>query len=370
MGLDDAASRGLQVKQATIKDVARLAGVSQSTVSNALNGRSGKLAQQTAERIRQAIDTLGYTPHGLARQLKQGHANIIGVLVPSVANPFWGEFVRTVEDAALAVNFGVLVGSSDGSRDRERAYAEAMYRQGIRALILASSLLPLDQLGALARRGLFIVTFDRRFHAGDFTGVDCVTVNNAKGAALATQHLLDLGHRRIGFLSGPIGTYNRADRYEGYRTTLAAAGVVPQRSWAWESPGRQAPGAGDAASAELGRAGARDLLSRPEPVTAIVAVNDMYALGAYAGARDCGLKVSRDVSIVGFDDIVLAGLVEPGLSTVRQPVRLMAKAAVDRLVGRLQLGGHAGDLAASDFEPTLVVRTSTGPPARSMTYSS
>lgn len=366
MGLD-AASRGPRIKQATIKDVARLAGVSQSTVSNALNGRSGKLAQETADRIRSAIDTLGYTPHGLARQLKQGHANIIGVLVPSVANPFWGEFVRTVEEAALALSFGVLVGSTDRSRDRERAYAEAMYQQGIRTLILASSLLSLDHLASLARRGLFIVTFDRRFHEGDFANVDCVTVNNAKGAALATQHLLDLGHRRIGFLSGPIGTDNRTDRYEGYRTTLAAAGIVPQRSWAWESSGQQTADFGDAASAELGRAGSRDLLSRPEPVTAIVTVNDMYALGAYAGARDCGLKVGRDVSIVGFDDIVLAGFVEPGLTTVRQPVRLMAKAAVDRLVGRLQRSGHTDDLAASDFEPELVVRASTGPPTGSTT---
>jgi DNA-binding LacI/PurR family transcriptional regulator len=234
----DTGSPAPRVKQATIKDVARLAGVSQSSVSNALNGRSGKLAQETADRIRWAMDTLGYTPHGLARQLKRGHANIIGVLVPSVANPFWGEFVRAVEEAALALNFGVIVGSSDRSRDRERAYAEFMSQQGIRALILATSLLSLEHLASLARRGLFIVTFDRRFHEGDFANVDCVTVNNAKGSALATQHLLDLGHRRIGFLSGPIGTDSRTDRHDGYRTTLAAAGVMPQRSWAWESSGQ------------------------------------------------------------------------------------------------------------------------------------
>jgi len=109
-------------------------------------------------------------------------------------------------------------------------------------------------------------------------------------------------------------------------------------------------------------AGAVELLSRPEPVTAIVAINDMYALGAYAGVRSAGLKVGGDVSIIGFDDIMLAGLVEPGLSTIRQPIRLMAKSAVDLLVGRLHLDTDAGRVARGDFKPELVVRTSTGPP--------
>jgi DNA-binding LacI/PurR family transcriptional regulator len=356
------AARGRAAKRATIKDVARLAGVSQSTVSNALNDRSGKMAQETADRIRSAIDTLGYVPHGAARQLKRGYANIIGVLVPSVANPFWGEFVRAVEEAAFPLDFGVLVGSSERSRERERAYAEAMYQQGIRAVIFASSPVSLEHLAALAGRGLFIVTFDRRFHEGDFANVDCVTVDNAHGSAMATQHLLDLGHRRIGFLSGPIETDSRKDRYDGYRAALAGAGVAPRRAWVWEGPGDGDRDFGDAAAAALGRVGAAELLSRPGPVTAIVAINDMYALGAYAGVRSAGLKVGSDVSVIGFDDIVLADLVEPGLSTIRQPIRLMAKAAVDRLVGRLHPDTGTGHVTTGDFKPELVARASAGPP--------
>jgi DNA-binding LacI/PurR family transcriptional regulator len=356
------ATRGQGVKRATIKDVARLAGVSLSTVSNALNDRSGKMARETADRIQSAIDALGYVPHGPARQLKRGYADIIGVLVPSVANPFWGEFVRAVEEAAFPLDFGVLVGSSDRSRERERAYAEAMYQQGIRAVIFASSPVSLEHLAALAGRGLFIVTFDRRFHEGDFANVDGVTVDNVHGSEMATQHLLGLGHRRIGFLSGPIGTESRKERYDGYRAALAAAGVVPRVAWVWEGPGDGGRDFGDAAAADLGKAGAAELLSRPEPVTAIVAINDMIALGAYAGVRSAGLKVGSDVSIVGFDDIVLAGLVEPGLSTIRQPIRLMAKAAVDRLVGRLHLEADSWRVVPHDFKPELVVRASTGPP--------
>lgn len=354
--------RGQEAKRATIKDVARLAGVSLSTVSNALNDRSGKMAQETADRVHSAIDALGYVPHGAARQLKRGYANIIGVLVPSVANPFWGEFVRAVEEAAFPLDFGVLVGSSDRSRERERAYAESMYQQGIRTVIFASSPVSLEHLGELARRGLFIVTFDRRFHEGDFANVDCVTVDNAYGSAMATQHLLDLGHRRIGFLSGPIETESRKDRHDGYRAALAEAAIAPRPSWLWEGLGDGSGAFGDAAAADLGRAGALELLSRPEPVTAIVAVNDMLALGAFAGVRATGLKVGRDVSIVGFDDIVIAGLVEPGLTTIRQPIRQMAKSAVDLLVDRLHPDADGRRVVPGDFKPELVVRRSTGPP--------
>jgi DNA-binding LacI/PurR family transcriptional regulator len=354
--------RGQEAKRATIKDVARLAGVSLSTVSNALNDRSGKMAQETADRVRSAIDALGYVPHGAARQLKRGYANIIGVLVPSIANPFWGEFVRAVEEAAFPLDFGVLVGSSDRSRERERAYAESMYQQGIRTVIFASSPVSLEHLGELARRGLFIVTFDRRFHEGDFANVDCVTVDNAYGSTMATQHLLDLGHRRIGFLSGPIETESRKDRHDGYRAALAEAAIAPRPSWLWEGLGDGSGAFGDAAAADLGRVGALELLSRPEPVTAIVAVNDMLALGAFAGVRAAGLKVGSDVSIVGFDDIVIAGLVEPGLTTIRQPIRQMAESAVDLLVGRLHPDADGRRVVPGDFKPELVVRGSTGPP--------
>lgn len=359
MGSD---ARRQEAKRATIKDVARLAGVSLSTVSNALNDRSGKMAQATADRIQSAIDALGYVPHGPARQLKRGYANIIGVLVPSVANPFWGEFVRAVEEAAFPLDFGVLVGSSERSRERERAYAEAMYQQGIRTVIFASSPVSLEHLAALAGRGLFIATFDRRFHEGDFANVDCVTVDNVHGSSMATQHLLDLGHRRIGFLSGPIGTESRKERYDGYRAALSAAGIAPQRAWVWEGPDDGGLDFGDSAAADLGKAGAVELLGRPEPVTAIVAINDMIALGAYAGVRSAGLKVGSDMSIVGFDDIVLAGLVDPGLTTIRQPIHLMAKGAVDRLVGRLHPDTDVGGVVQLDFKPELVVRASTGPP--------
>ena len=229
-------------------------GSAEDTVSNALNHRRGRLAKATADRIEEAAKTLRYVPDGLARQLKRGHADMIGLIVPSVANPFWGEFVRAVEEAALRRNFGVLVGSSDRSLERERAYMETMYQRGIRTMVFGSSPVSVDHLAAAAERGLFIVAFDRRLYEGDSARIDSISVDNTRGSAMAVQALLDLGHRRIGFISGPIKTASRKDRFAGYRSTLATAGIKLDRNWVWE--GSKESAFGDPEGAELGRAGA------------------------------------------------------------------------------------------------------------------
>ena len=348
-----------ETRRATIDDVARLAGVSRSTVSNALNQRTGRLGKATADRVESAAKTLGYVPDGLARQLKRGHADMIGLIVPSVANPFWGEFVRAVEEAALRRTFGVLVGSGDRSLQREQAYMETMYQQGIRTMVFGSSPVSVNHLAKAAERGLFIVAFDRRLYKGHSARIDCVSVDNVRGSAMAVKALLELGHRRIGFLSGPIKTASRKDRFAGYRSTLTSAGIEPERSWVWEGAIESA--FGDSEGADLGRAGAYALVTQHDPVTAIVAINDMYALGAYAGVRAAGLRVPEDISIVGFDDIVLANLVDPALTTVRQPVRMMAEAAVERLVVRLR-EGEAGAPLRMEFVPELVMRASAAAP--------
>ena len=185
----------------TIADVAKLAGVSRSTVSNALNGRHQRLSAATSARVQEAFRSLGFVPDEVARQLRRGHAKTIGLLVPSVANPFWGEFVRAIEEAARPLDHSVLAASTDRDPAREQSYTDAMYRQGIRALIFGSSPVSISHLSALVKRNLHILVFDRRFRSGDLDVVDCVSVNNGLGGRLATEALVDLGHSRIGFLS-------------------------------------------------------------------------------------------------------------------------------------------------------------------------
>ena len=340
----------------TIGDVAKLAGVSRSTVSNALNGRHQRLSAATAARVQEAFRALGFVPDEVARQLRRGHAKTIGLLVPSVANPFWGEFVRAIEEAARPFDHSVLAASTDRDPDREQSYTDAMYRQGIRALIFGSSPVSISHLSALVERNLHILVFDRRLRNGDLDVIDCVSVNNGLGGRLATEALLDLGHSRIGFLSGPIKTASRRDRFAGYKRALRAAGIEFDPARVWAGSGKSA--FGDPEAPELGRVGARALLTSGSGITAIVAVNDMYALGAYAGIRSSGLAVPNDVSVIGFDDIALSTLVEPPLSTIRQPVWEMAEAAVERLVACL--ADNAGDEPLrAEFAPELVMREST-----------
>jgi DNA-binding LacI/PurR family transcriptional regulator len=344
-----------------IRDVARLAGTSVSTVSNLLNGRAHRMRPETMARIEEAIEGLGYRPSWAARQLKTGFVPVLGLLVPSVANPFHGALARAVEEAAQARGFQVLLGNSLRDPVRERRYAEEFLRFGIRGIIAGSSPLDLEHFADLVGRGLHIVAFDRRVGDGSRPepAIDSVSVDNDEAGFLATRHLIELGHRRIGYIDGATVTASRRDRLAGYRRALAAAGLPDDPALVAGEPASQ--GYDDTNAAEHGRAGALALLRLPDPPTALVALNDMHAIGACAAVRERGGRIPGDVSVVGIDDIVIGQFVDPPLTTVRQPLDQLAAAAVEQLIGRIH--GAGGDpprhavLAAE-----LVVRGSSAAP--------
>jgi DNA-binding LacI/PurR family transcriptional regulator len=229
----------------------------------------------------------------------------------------------------------------------------------VRGLIFGSSGLSFDHLLQAVRQGLIVVALDRRAQRADEVVSNSVGVDAELGQRIATEHLLRLGHRRIGFLSGPIRTVSRIDRLNGWKAAHAAYGIEPDPSLVWE--GSLISSFGDTEGVELGRAGAIQLLERPDRPTAIVTVNDMYALGAYAGARDVGLRIPDDVSIVGFDDISIADVAQPGLTTIRQPVKMLAQALVTMLIGRLE-GTYRETTPHITVTPELIERESTAPP--------
>ncbi|KGM31728.1 LacI family DNA-binding transcriptional regulator [Inquilinus limosus] len=344
---------------ASILDVARAAGVSASTVSNVLNGRHGRMQAETRARVLQAIEELGYTPNALARQFKSGRNRTIGLIVPSVANPFWGALAHKVERAATALGYKVLICNAERDPQQEARYAETLLSSGVRGVIFSSSPLTFDHIAHLVRRGLVVAAFDRRGQGAEAVVACSVSVDNELGARLAGQHLVGLGHRRIAFLSGPIRTSSRAGRLDGLKAAMARAGLALDPALVWQGAG--IGGYGDTEGPELGRIGIRELLSRDDPPTAVVTVNDMYAMGAYAGARDLGASIPRDVSIVGFDDVDLAAVVHPALTTVRQPLAVMAEASVGALIRVLE-GTDAGQEAHVSAMPQLIVRASTAPP--------
>ncbi|SDS64366.1 LacI family DNA-binding transcriptional regulator [Microlunatus soli] len=340
----------------TIYQVARAAGVSPSTVSNVLNGRDGRMLPETRSRVVRAMQDLGYRPNHAARQLRTGRASAIGLVVPSVANPFWGAFAQRVEAAALTHGQHVLLCNSERDPDRERAYVDELWAEGLRAIVLCTSLPSLDHLADKISAGLRLVAFDRTAQLGDPDQVINISIDNVLGTKMATQHLLDLGHRRIAFISGSLGSINRKERHRGF-VEAAAAAKLGDGAITWAADDDDFA---DLDAAALGRAAVAELLQRPEELrpTAVLTINDMTALGVCAGARTAGLTPGRDLSVIGFDDILLAELAWPPLTTIRQPLDAMATAAVDYL--RADPDG-AVTAPSVLIRPELVTRDSTGP---------
>lgn len=346
---------------AGIQDVAKLAGVSPSTVSNVINGRTGKMRAETRQRVLDAIATLRFTPNSAARQLKSGHNATIGLIIPSAANPFWGTLAHCVEGAARQRGYRLLICNAERDRAVEKSYAETLLASRAMGVILGSSPLDFDHLDDVIARGLKVAAFDRRAADG-VSGLACgVTVDQELGGILAAQHLIGLGHRRIGIVTGPVLTSSRISRVKGFRTAHARAGLPLDENLVWHGGGFAS--FGDMEGAEFGRIGVRELLSRENPPTAVFCGNDLFALGAYAGARDLGFRVPDDLSVVGFDDIALADLVLPPLTTIRQPIAAMAQMVVDRLIRCIE-GGPGGADNFVTIAPHLIVRGSTGPARR------
>jgi DNA-binding LacI/PurR family transcriptional regulator len=346
-----------------IQDVARHAGVSISTVSNALNGRPERMRSETLARIETAIAELKYRPNHAARQLKTGNTPIIGLLVPSIANPAFGRLAREVEIVAQErYGFRLLVGNTYRSLDKEASFVDDLLSHGVRGVIIVSSLANRDHFESATARGLVVVSHDGRAPAGEPPQVDYVSMDNVMAAALATQHLIDHGHTRLAFASASGRTVSRAEKIDGFLATARAAGLARSA----EVLERKAQSAfGDSELSELGRAIAEEIAGRKVRPTGIVALNDMLAIGLAAGLRDAGVAIPGEISIVGMDDLFLSALVSPAISSVRPPVPQMAALMVERIMTRLT----DPSTPAAEFllPPTLVVRQTvaarSAPPA-------
>jgi DNA-binding LacI/PurR family transcriptional regulator len=273
-----------------------------------------------------------------------------------VANPFWGSFARTLEAEALQHGFQVLLCNSERDPVREQAYVAELWASGVRAVVIGTSLPSLAHLQPMLDRGLRLIAFDRERQPDDPLALLSVSVDNRLGSQLVTEHLLSLGHRRIGFISGAIRTVSRQRRLIGYKEALTYAGLPVVDELIWCASGDS--GFGDVDSAQLGQQGMARLLAMPKPPTAVVTINDMYAIGACAAARELGLQVPDDVAVAGFDDIVLAPLFNPPLTTVRQPLEEMSRLVIEAVGDANPDGGaHAVSIV---IPPKLVIRASTG----------
>jgi DNA-binding LacI/PurR family transcriptional regulator len=350
-----------------ISDVARGAGVSPSTVSNFLNGRTERMRLETRERIQQAIAELNYRPNAAARQLKTGRSPFLGLLVPSMGNPMYALIAREIEIfAQQEYGLRVLIGNTHRAPGNESLFIEDLLAYGVRALIVISSSADESHLEAAAARGMVIISYDRRATAGAGTALDHLSVDNHACARLATEHLIGQGHSALAFVTPAARTMSRDEKVRGFLDAAKRAGL--QQSARVFFCG-SADEYGDSMLSQLGRTQGQEFAKTPGRPTGIVAVNDLLALGVIAGCRDAGLQVPADVSVVGMDDIFFADLVEPALTTVHFPVQEIARKMVQRATARLD----DPLLPAQEFifQPTLVARKSAAPamqaPARRRT---
>lgn len=344
---------------ATIQDVARHAAVSVSTVSNVLNGRSDRMRADTLARVEAAIAALGFRPNKLAQQLKTGQTPLIGLLVPSMANPMYGFIAREVEAVAQErFDHRLLIGSTYRDKAKEASFIEDLLAHGVRRVIVISSLADEEHLEAAAARGMVVVSYDRRAAPGPRGPVSHVSADNVEAARLATRHLLSKGHERLGFATVSGMTMSRSDKLAGFRAAADAAGpgITAQ-----VLDGGPLDEYGDSVIADVGRSMGLRLAASADRPTGIVALNDLMALGLMAGLRAGGLQVPHDVSVVGMDGLFLSALANPALTTVELPIHEMAAAMVETVLGA---GAAAGDAGAERlFAPTrLIERESVAPP--------
>lgn len=337
MSIIDGAPRG----RTTITDVARAAGVSVATVSKVINGRYG-VAAATHDRVMQVVNELGYASSLVATSMRRQRTHVIGVLVAAF-EPFALELLRGVSESLMGTPYDVLAyagavsaGSHEGWETRSLSSLGGTLIDG--AIVVTPTV-------ALTGAAVPIVSVDP--HTGT-TGPAIVDIDNRRGGALATEHLLGLGHTRIAHLSGRDDLESARLRADGYREALAAVGIPVDESLVAE---------GGYSPQESAQAAAR-LLDAPERPTAIFAANDVSAIAAMSVARERGIRVPEDLSIVGFDDIPAAVAMDPPLTTVHQPLNEMGHAAVDLLVRMIDHGAPAEHVR---MPSELIVRGSTAP---------
>ena len=353
------ASVDVAADRATIQDVAKAAGVSNTSVSNYMNGRLEKLGLDTRARIAEAVERLGFKPNQAARQLKTGKTKGIALVVPSIVNPFNGQLVFAIEQAAVKAGYAVHLCNTMRDNAVEKRFLENLVGLGVSDLI---TIAPLS-----ARKGFYgpqsdfsVVAIDADRSDLRLPRLDTINFNHEVAIDLAVEHLYDLGHRRIAYVTDPMITYSRRKRLAGFKAAMESRGLQSDLLVELDAD-HGARDIADAEMLEVGRSAAPEVLKLHPRPTAVVAFNDMIALGLLARFRQAGLSVPGDLSLVGIDDVWVSQLSYPALTTVRQPIEAMGVAAVDRIVN--PLAGAVGGGSDTLFLPELTVRETCGEPS-------
>ena len=327
---------------ATIKDVARLAGVSVATVSRVINN-SPKASEASRQSVGAAMETLNYHPNANARALAQQSTETVGLVVGDVSDPFFGAMVKAVEQVAYNTGNFLLIGNGYHSLHKERQAIEQLIRHRCAALVVTAKIIPDDELASLMKQIPGMVLINRILPGFEQR---CVALDDRYGAWLATRHLIQQGHTRIGYLCSNHAISDAEDRLQGYYSALKESNLpCNDRLVTFAEP--------DESGGELAMT---ELLGRGRNFTAVACYNDSMAAGAMGVLNDNGIDVPREISLIGFDDVLISRYVRPRLTTVRYPIITMATQAAELA---LALAEHRPPPEITHlFSPTLVRRHS------------
>lgn len=326
----------------TIIDVAREAGVSYATVSRVVNGKA-HVTSEKRERVLRTMARLGYVANQQARSLAGGRSQVVGLLVPDLGTGYIGEIIRGIDQELEHVQYDLMLYTTHRRRAKETSYVATLSRGLADGMLLVLPRDPGAYLTALRQRGFPYVLIDH--HGVDRTG-PAVGATNWQGGYDATQYLIELGHRRIGFITGTLDLACSTDRLAGYQAALHDAGLPTPPELVQTGDFFQ----------PSGYRGTRELLALPERPTAIFASNDVMAFGVMEAVREHGLRIPHDISIVGFDDVPQAAHVHPPLTTVRQPLEEMGRAATRMLMSLIEKPQQS--LSRIDLPTQLIIRNS------------
>lgn len=331
-------------KHASLIDVARRAKVNISTVSRTIN-QTGKIGSKTRARIFKVMQELGYKPNRVARRLRatDGNSHLLGLIIPNIQNLFFADLARGVEDVASRNNFAVLLCNYDEDEAKERFYLDVMQAESVDGIILPPIHEDDPAVLDVVKRGTPVVCVDRSLRAGN---LDKVEIDNHMGALAAVTHILERGHKRVGIICGPADSSTGRERMRGYKEAHVQAGV-PIKS--------ELVRCGDFKQ-ESGRLLAATLLDLPEPPTALFVCNGLMTVGALEEISARGLKIPREIAIVGFDELPLASVFNPPLTLVRQPAYEVGKCAAELLLKRLEERNRPP--TSLKLLPELIVRKS------------
>lgn len=330
----------------TINDVAIRAGVSITTVSYVITEKRF-VSEDLKVRVRQAMMETGYRPNNLARSLRLGKTDTIGLVIPDSSNLFFAEISRNIEDEGFKNGYTVFLCNSDDQLVKQTEYLDVLISKQVDGIVFISVSNNRRNLDKLVDANIPFVIVDRE--ESDALA-DVVLVDNLSGGLSAVQHLIDLGHRKIGCITGPSDANPSAERHRGYLRGLVENGIPVREEFSQLGDFRY----------KSGEIAMDRLLALDDPPTAVFVCNDMMAIGAIRAIQNRGLSIPEDVSIVGFDNIPIAEAITPALTTVAQPMKEIAERAMSILYRRMQ-GDTKGSFERVVLVPELIIRDSTKP---------